>query len=94
MFSARLMPRGHAIGVGMTCCCAGAVHGAGYNASCSTAQRRDPRRQQNDEQFGGEKSTHHAANLQLGNRFRFTKQCKHVRAKSLLVAARPHSEPR
>ncbi len=44
MFGVCLMLRDHATGFGMTCCLAGAVHRAGYNGSCGTAQRRDPRR--------------------------------------------------
>jgi hypothetical protein len=43
MFGARPMLRGHAVGVGMTCCSPGAMHRTGYDGSCCASQRRDPR---------------------------------------------------
>jgi hypothetical protein len=49
----------------------GAMHGARHDGNSSAAQRRRPRCEENSEQISSEKSTHHAANLQLANSFRF-----------------------
>jgi hypothetical protein len=52
--------------------CARSMHGTGNDHD--STQRRDPGREENDDQIDGEKSTHHAANLQFANRFRFSKR--------------------
>ncbi len=73
MFRPLVMPGGHPVRVVVAPGCASAMHGAGHDRNCGPAHRRDPRREKSDEQIDREKSTHHAANLQLANRFRFTK---------------------
>jgi hypothetical protein len=61
MFGTCVMLRVHTIELGMPGCFAGAMHRAGYKGGCRTAQRRDPRREQNDNQVDGEQSAHHGS---------------------------------
>ncbi len=56
---ARVIPRAHMLGVPVRCRFTGAMHRARNSRLCGAAQRRDPRREKNDDEIGGEKAANH-----------------------------------
>ena len=65
MVATCMVSRSHTAGAIRTCCLAGPMHRAGYDGNRGTAQRSDPRREQNDDELDGEQSAHHGCQSTL-----------------------------
>ena len=63
----------HPVHVLVTSSDAGTMHWTGHDRDCRSAQRREPRRKEDNDQIDSEQSAHQAANLQFANQFRFIK---------------------
>ena len=59
MLGAFVMVGGHCIRAAVTCRSSRAMHRAGHDGNRGTAQRRDPRREEDDGQIDGKEAAHH-----------------------------------